>query len=166
MTNKRILIDDKLEIRIQIRCIGKLYLNLAEMHIPRHISIIILSNPHVHVAIITGAKTKETAIRYQNLGIEDIHLGCQVKIGIYQKILQQQELKNEEVLYMGDDIPDWEIMQQVGLPCCPADAAIEIKEISRYISPHKGGDGCVRDVIEQILRAQDLWMTDKTAFGW
>ena len=67
---------------------------------------------------------------------------------------------------MGDDIPDWEIMQQVGLPCCPADAAIEIKEISRYISPHKGGDGCVRDVIEQILRAQDLWMTDKTAFGW
>lgn len=120
----------------------------------------------LHIAIITGAKTKETAIRYQNLGIEDIHLGCQVKIGIYQKILQQQDLKNEEVLYMGDDIPDWEIMQQVGLPCCPADAAIEIKEISRYISPHKGGDGCVRDVIEQILRAHDLWMTDKTAFGW
>ena len=120
----------------------------------------------LRVAIISGCLIESVRKRYEGLGMTDIHLGASVKIKVYQQFKEKYGLTDEEVMFMGDDIPDWEIMQQVGLPCCPADAAIEIKEISRYISPHKGGDGCVRDVIEQILRAQDLWMTDKTAFGW
>ena len=67
---------------------------------------------------------------------------------------------------MGDDIPDYEVMQQCGCACCPADAATEIKQIATYISPIKGGHGCVRDVIEQVLRAQGKWMTNAEAFGW
>ena len=67
---------------------------------------------------------------------------------------------------MGDDIPDYEIMKESGLPCCPADAATEIKGISKYVSSRKGGEGCARDLIEQILKAQDLWIMDNVAFGW
>ena len=72
----------------------------------------------------------------------------------------------EEVLYVGDDIPDYEIMQRVGLPCCPADAAPEIKAISKYVSPFEGGYGCGRDVVEQVMKAQGPWMQGATAFGW
>ena len=67
---------------------------------------------------------------------------------------------------MGDDIPDYEVMQRCGCPCCPADAAAEIKQISTYVSPRQGGYGCGRDVIEQVLRAQGKWMADRHAFGW
>ena len=74
-------------------------------------------------------------------------------------------LKLEEILYMGDDIPDYEIMQRVGLPTCPTDAAIEIKEVASYISDLGGGQGCVRDVIEQVLRVQDKWMVNES-FTW
>ena len=70
------------------------------------------------------------------------------------------------MLYMGDDIPDYEVMQLVGCPVCPADAAPEIKAISRYVSPFVGGQGAARDVIEQVLKAQGQWMSDKIAFGW
>lgn len=120
----------------------------------------------LHIAIITGAKTEEIKKRYNNLGINDVFLSCKVKMGVFQELLKRYGLLAEEVMYMGDDIPDYEIMKAVGLPCCPADAAVEIKEISRYISPYRGGEGCGRDVIEQILRAKELWVMDKTAFGW
>ena len=73
---------------------------------------------------------------------------------------------DEAVLFMGDDIPDYEVMKKCGLPCCPADAAPEIKAISKYISRRNGGEGCARDVIEQVLKANHLWMSDNTAFGW
>jgi 3-deoxy-D-manno-octulosonate 8-phosphate phosphatase (KDO 8-P phosphatase) len=75
-------------------------------------------------------------------------------------------LKDEEILYMGDDIPDYEVMKRCGCPCCPADAAPEIKEASIYISHLDGGHGCGRDVLEQVLRAQGKWMADSKAFGW
>lgn len=67
---------------------------------------------------------------------------------------------------MGDDIPDYEVMRAVGCPCCPADAAPEIKAVARYVSPLAGGEGCVRDVVEQVMRAQDKWMAGTEAFGW
>ncbi|MDT3388365.1 MAG: 3-deoxy-D-manno-octulosonate 8-phosphate phosphatase, partial [Bacteroidota bacterium] len=73
---------------------------------------------------------------------------------------------DSEILYMGDDIPDYEIMQKVGCPVCPADAAPEIKHISIYLSQKRGGYGCVRDVVEQVLKAKGFWMADKKAFGW
>jgi len=118
------------------------------------------------IAVITGAKVEEIGIRYHGLGIDDVFLGCKVKLETYKSLLLKYHLSDDEVIFMGDDIPDYEIMRQVGLPCCPADAAVEIKEISKYISPLRGGEGCGRDVIEQVLRAQGLWIMDNTAFGW
>ena len=75
-------------------------------------------------------------------------------------------ISDDEVLYMGDDIPDYEVMQRCGCPCAPADAAPEIRALARYVSQYAGGQGCVRDVVEQVLRAQGLWMSDRHAFGW
>ena len=118
------------------------------------------------LAIITGARTESVKIRYSKLGIEDIFLAAQVKIDIFKKWAEKNDLKLEEILYMGDDIPDFEIMQITGCPCCPSDAVAEIKEISKYISNHAGGEGCVRDVVETVMRVQGKWMTDKKAFGW
>lgn len=118
------------------------------------------------VAIITGGRSEAVRARYMGLGITDVFQGVSVKLTCYEDWLVANELKPEEVLYMGDDIPDYEVMSRVGLPACPADADPEIRQISHYISPQCGGMGCVRDVIEQVLKAQGFWMADKTAFGW
>ena len=118
------------------------------------------------VAIITGAKVESVRKRYQVLGIQDVYLACSRKIDTYQQFLDKYGLKDEEVMYMGDDIPDYEVLQLCGLPCCPADAAQEIKEICTYVSPLSGGYGCARDVIEQILAAQGKWMQGEHAFAW
>ena len=118
------------------------------------------------IAIITGGKTESIRKRYGGLGIKEVYLGVAVKIKMYDELKEKYGLKDEEILYMGDDVPDYEVMKQCGLPCCPADAAPEIKEISTYISQKRGGMGCGRDVLEQILKAQGLWMHNSKAFGW
>lgn len=118
------------------------------------------------IAIITGGKTENMRIRYEGLGIKDVFLGVSVKIKKYNELKEAYGLKDEEILYMGDDVPDYEVMKECGLPCCPNDAATEIKEISTYISHREGGRGCVRDVVEQVLKAQGLWMHNSRAFGW
>ncbi len=120
----------------------------------------------LHIAIITGARPEAIRRRYELLGIKDIFLSCSVKMETYEKLKAKYDLNDEEVLYMGDDIPDYEIMSRVGCPVCPADAAPEIKAISVYISHLKGGYGCGRDVVEQVLKAQGKWMSDRKAFGW
>ena len=120
----------------------------------------------LHVAIITGGKTEAVRKRYENLGVPDVHLGCAVKIKTYEEFLCKYGLKDEEVLYMGDDIPDYEVMRRAGCPCAPSDAAPEIKEVALYISHLKGGYGCGRDVVEQVLKAQGKWLKDEKAFGW
>ena len=120
----------------------------------------------LEIAIITGGKSQAVRTRYEGLGIKHVFLGTSVKIKKYNEWLASNHLTDDEVLYMGDDIPDYEVMQQCGCACCPADAATEIKQISTYISPVKGGYGCVRDVIEQVLRAQGKWITNAEAFGW
>ena len=120
----------------------------------------------VTVAIISGAKTEAVRKRYEGLGLTDIVLGAAVKLTAYEDLLKKYNLTDEEVLYMGDDIPDYEIMKRAGVPCCPADAAPEIKAMCTYISHKKGGEGCARDILEQILKAQDKWMHNSTAFGW
>ncbi len=120
----------------------------------------------LHVAIITGGRTESVRKRYEGLGITDVHLGCAAKIKAYEAFLERHGLRDEEVLYMGDDIPDYEVMQRCGCPCAPADAAPEIKALAVYISRLRGGYGCGRDVIEQVLKAQGLWMRDEKAFGW
>jgi 3-deoxy-D-manno-octulosonate 8-phosphate phosphatase (KDO 8-P phosphatase) len=120
----------------------------------------------LHVAIITGAKVEAVRKRYEGLGLTDVHLGCSVKIHHYEAFRQKYNLSHDEILYMGDDIPDYEVMSLCGCPCAPSDAAPEIRNVSLYVSHLPGGYGCGRDVIEQVLRAQGKWMADKKAFGW
>ena len=120
----------------------------------------------LRIAIMTGAKVESVRVRYEGLGVEDIYLGCAVKIETYNQFLQKYGLTDEEIMYMGDDIPDLEIMRRVGCPVCPKDACPEIKEASVYISDRIGGHGCGRDVIEQVLRAQEKWVMNAKAFGW
>ena len=118
------------------------------------------------IAILTGANVSSIRRRYEGLGVEDIYTGCAVKIETYDKFLNKYGISDDEVMYMGDDIPDLEIMRRVGCPVCPKDACSEIKSISLYVSDLIGGHGCGRDVIEQVLRAQGKWVMDKKAFGW
>ncbi|MBR5326128.1 MAG: HAD hydrolase family protein [Prevotella sp.] len=120
----------------------------------------------LRVVILTGANVPSVRVRYEGLGVEDIYLGCGVKIKTYEEFLQKYSLSDEEVMYMGDDIPDLEIMRRVGCPVCPKDACPEIKEVSCYVSDRIGGHGCGRDVIEQVLRAQGKWVMNAKAFGW
>ena len=120
----------------------------------------------LRIAIMTGAKVTSIRKRYEGLGVEDIYIGCSVKIETYETFLQKYGLTDKEIMYMGDDIPDLEIMRRVGCPVCPKDACPEIKEISIYVSDYLGGHGCGRDIIEQVLRAQGKWIMDKKAFGW
>lgn len=120
----------------------------------------------LRMAIMTGANVDSIRVRYEGLGLQDIYLACSVKIKVYEAFLQKYGLKDEEIMYMGDDIPDLEIMRRVGCPVCPQDACTEVREASIYVSQCKGGYGCARDVIEQTLRARGLWQMNATAFGW
>ncbi len=118
------------------------------------------------LAIITGGRTQAVRIRYESLGLRDVVLGAAVKIRAYNDLKAKYQLKDEEIVYVGDDIPDYEVLTTCGLSCCPADAAPEIKSICTYISHKNGGQGCARDILELILKAQDKWMFNSTAFGW
>ena len=118
------------------------------------------------IAIITGGKTKAVDVRFRGLGITDVYLGASIKLGILQQWMADHSLQPEEVAFVGDDIPDYPVMKRCGLPCCPKDAAPEIKSMAVYISHAKGGYGVGRDVIEQVMKAQGRWMNDENAFGW
>jgi 3-deoxy-D-manno-octulosonate 8-phosphate phosphatase (KDO 8-P phosphatase) len=118
-----------------------------------------------NVVIISGGYSKSMSNRFKALKIKDFFLGVEEKSSVLKKYLKENDIKPENVLYMGDDIPDHKAMTEVGLPCCPADAVPEIKAISLYVSNKKGGEGCVRDVIEQTLKIQNHWMTDE-GFKW
>ena len=120
----------------------------------------------LRVAIMTGADVKSIRMRYEKLGVKDIFTGCSVKIKTYDKFLAEYSLADENVIFVGDDIPDYEVMMRCGCPCCPADACPDIKSVSKYISNAAGGHGVGRDIIEQVLRAQGKWLSDKKAFGW
>lgn len=118
------------------------------------------------IAIITGGRSEAVKKRFEGLGIEEIHQGCAEKLPVLLDWMQRKGLAPENVVYMGDDIPDLMPMRKVGLPCSPHDAAWEARETSIYVSPFSGGYGCVRDVVEQTLKAAGLWLNDKHAFGW
>lgn len=110
-----------------------------------------------HVCIISGGSGEAMQKRFEGLGIKNIYLGVSDKVAVFEQILAQYQLQPAEVLYMGDDIPDYKIMMLVGLPTCPADAVEEIKALSTYISPYNGGKTAVRDVIEKVLKIQGKW---------
>ena len=120
----------------------------------------------LRVAIISGCKIEAVRKRYEGLGMEDIYLGATVKIKIYDDFIAKYGLKDDEIIFMGDDIPDLEVMRRVGCAVCPKDACPEVKAASCYVSERCGGQGCGRDVIEQVLRAQGKWLKDERAFGW
>ncbi len=120
----------------------------------------------IRIVILTGGNTESVRLRYSSLGVVDIYMGCAVKIKTYDELIEKYSLKDENVIYVGDDIPDYEVMRRSGCPCCPADATSDVKDISIYISSRNGGYGVGRDVIEQVLRAQGKWLSDAKAFGW
>lgn len=111
-----------------------------------------------NICIISGGSNEGVKSRLEALGIKDIYLGTHDKIKHLEEFLNKYNIKKENALYMGDDIPDLLVMKLVGLPCCPQDAVPEIKAISKYISHKKGGKGAARDVIEQVLKVQGKWL--------
>jgi 3-deoxy-D-manno-octulosonate 8-phosphate phosphatase (KDO 8-P phosphatase) len=114
------------------------------------------------VAIITGGNTESVHKRYTNLGVPDVYMKSSTKIIDFKAWISKYNLSPENVLYMGDDLPDYPVMKEAGVPVCPSDAVEEIKSLCKYISHFKGGEGCVRDVVEQVLRAQGKWGKDFT----
>jgi 3-deoxy-D-manno-octulosonate 8-phosphate phosphatase (KDO 8-P phosphatase) len=109
------------------------------------------------MAIITGGNTLGVKLRYQKLGIEHIYMNSFNKTECLEDFCAKTGLAKDEILYMGDDLVDYQIMKEVGISTCPLDAVPEIKVVSQYISDKKGGQGCVRDVIEQVMRSQQKW---------
>ena len=109
------------------------------------------------VCVISGGKNEGVRKRLRDLGINDIYLGIHDKVEQMDEFFDIYEINAENVLYMGDDIPDLKVMQMVGLPCCPQDAVPEIKAICSYVSHKNGGKGAVRDIIEQVMKVQGKW---------
>jgi len=113
------------------------------------------------IVILSGGNSTGVAKRFDALGVKHVFLGAANKLDVFHRFLMEHQTDSMHVCYMGDDIPDYRVMKECGLACCPADAASEIKSVSHYISPYNGGKGCVRDILEQALKVQKLWMDDE-----
>ena len=120
----------------------------------------------IRLAIMTGGHNENIRFRYEYLGVKDVYINCSMKIRTWEELLSKYDLREEETIYVGDDIPDYEVMKRAGCPCCPKDACTEIKEISTYVSDYEGGHGVARDILEQVLKAQGKWVLNEKAFGW
>ncbi len=118
------------------------------------------------LAIISGGKSLGVQVRFTSLGMQDVFMGVSHKLPKLQEWMAANSLTPEEVAFMGDDIPDLCCLRHVGLPCCPHDAVWEVKQTAHYISRFDGGYGCARDLIEQVMKAHNLWLSDAEAFGW
>ncbi|MDE6154434.1 MAG: HAD hydrolase-like protein [Muribaculaceae bacterium] len=121
---------------------------------------------NIKIAIITGADSEAIVKRFSALGVKNVYTKVSHKLPLLEEWIKANGLTAEEVAYVGDDVPDFQCMMHVGLPVAPADAAVDIKQIARYISPVDGGQGVARDILEELMRAQGLWMTNAKAFGW
>tara|TARA_B100000524_G_C23652483_1_gene370598 strand:- start:200 stop:718 length:519 start_codon:yes stop_codon:yes gene_type:complete len=118
-----------------------------------------------HIVIISGGSSVMVKKRLEGLGIEHIYLGKDHKLPVLNEHLQKHNISINQVLYMGDDIPDLPCLKVVGVSSCPKDASVEVREVCDYISHINGGKGCVRDVLEQTMRIQNKWMDDD-AYSW
>ncbi|NGM64738.1 KdsC family phosphatase [Sphingobacterium sp. SGR-19] len=116
----------------------------------------------LRILAITGGKSTGIFHRLRGLGVEDVYLDVADKLTLLQEVIRRYDVALEDVAFMGDDMPDLKCLKEVGLPMCPQDAVEEIKAVSRYVSPKRGGEGCVRDVIEKILKLQKKWYEDAT----
>lgn len=111
-----------------------------------------------NVIIITGGTSEGVKMRLEGLGVSQIYIAVKDKLALFDTLVKEGKINPDTSLYMGDDIPDIDIIQKVLLPCCPVDAASEIIDVSEYVSPEKGGSGCVRDIVESVLKAQNNWL--------
>lgn len=111
-----------------------------------------------NIFIITGGSSQGVVKRLERLGIKEVHYGINNKLEVYNELVERYELDEGAVLYMGDDLADYEVMRRAGIPACPQTAVKEIIDVATYISPNEGGQGCVRDVIEKVMRLNDNWL--------
>jgi|SRR5438552_4184031 len=135
-------------------------LMIRRMHVKDGYALQLAVKKGYLIFIISGGSSPQVKERLSKLGVVNVYMNIENKLGKLKELAEQFHLQNEDILYVGDDIPDFEVMQYCGLPCCPADAVAEIKSISKYISPVKGGEGCVRDVIEKVMKLQGSWVAD------
>ncbi len=118
-----------------------------------------------NIFIVTGGSSEEVKLRLLDLGATEVRLKSKDKMVVFEELKSHYQFTEEQVLYMGDDLPDFPVIKRVGVGTCPNDAAVELLEVADYVSPKKGGQHCVRDVIEQTLRVQGKWFS-KEAFQW
>jgi len=144
LTNSNLIIADD----------GKLW---RTMNARDGMGLVIAKRAGFNLCIISGGRNEKVADRLKGLGINHVYLGAFNKVQVLGEYVAEQKLTYEEILFMGDDLNDYEVIQKVGLAACPANAAVEIKSVAHYISHQKGGEGCVRDIIEKVLRLNDKW---------
>lgn len=126
-------------------------------------AVAVATRAGIPIAVITGGRTESVRQRFWDLGVRNVYLGVRDKLQVLEEFSSVCGVPLERICFMGDDLPDWEAMRHCGLPVCPADASPEVREISRYISPFRGGHGCVRDVMEQYLKLHGLWRPGESA---
>jgi len=144
LTNSELIIADD----------GKLW---RTMNARDGIALVMAKKAGFNLCIISGGRNEKVRDRLKGLGINHIYLGAFNKVQVLENYVTEQKLTYEEILFMGDDLNDYQVIQKVGLAACPANAAAEIKSVANYISYQKGGEGCVRDIIEKTLRLNDKW---------
>lgn len=120
----------------------------------------------LRIAILSGADTHAIRVRFEGLGVQDVYLGASKKLPVFEQWMAKCGFAPEQVIFVGDDIPDLPVMQVAGVSVAPADAAPECVAAAQYVSPCNGGYGVGRDVLEQVMKAQGLWLDDQHAFGW
>lgn len=135
-------------------------LQARQMHIKDGLALQMALRNGYHVVIVSGSYSEPVVKRMHYLGITEVYCAIKDKKAFLNKYLPEHQLGWEQILFMGDDLPDIPVLQNAGLSCCPADAVAEVKEVSKYISPIKGGYGCVRDVIEKVLKINGHWKFD------
>ena len=132
-------------------------LQARQMHVKDGLALQMALKNGYNVIVISGGSSEPVIRRLQKLGVSEVYLDIKDKLLFLDEYLSNRRLGWQEVLFMGDDLPDLAILNKVAMPCCPADAVMEVKKVSKYISPVKGGYGCVRDVIEKVLKLNDNW---------
>lgn len=135
-------------------------LQARQMHVKDGLALQMALNNGYRVVILSGGFSEPVIGRFNKLGVKEVFLDIKDKRAFLEQYLGEQGLQWEEVLFMGDDLPDVAVLQSVGVPTCPADAVMEVKRVAKYISPVKGGFGCVRDVIEKVLKLNNHWNFD------
>ncbi len=136
---------------------------LRRMNIKDGYALQLAVKKRYRVWVISGGRSAAVKLRLANLGVTNVFIGVKDKKNVLEQLMKQHSVSREQVLFMGDDMPDIAAMQIAGLPCCPRDAATEVRQLSRYIAPQAGGAGCARDVIEKVLKIAGDWNENDNA---